>query len=72
MIVELYGVYGYDKDSDAYVHLLSGYVDLQTMIKVADYMATLCLKRKSNNEPFDWLEVRGGGSGKRYHVAPCV
>lgn len=67
-----YIICGYDKDSDLYVRLATVYDELPVAISVADHMATLGLRRKTTNEPFDWIEVGTDHSCDRHHVAPCT
>lgn len=66
-----YVIVGYDKDSDVYIRLAVIYDSLDAAIKVADCMATLGLKRKSNDEPFDWLEVITEHKDIQHYVVQC-
>lgn len=55
-----YTIVGYDKDNDVYEEL-DAYTKSQTAIAEAEKLKTLLLngklRRKDNNEPFDWIHV---------------
>lgn len=63
-----YSIFGYDKDSDVYELLMIMYADLAAATSVANYLATLSLRRKDNNEPFDWIEVCNGHGTALYYA----
>lgn len=67
-----YVIVGYDKDADVYVRLATIHDGLTTATKIATCMATMGLKRKSNAELFDWIEVLGEFENVRHIVIPCV
>lgn len=66
-----YAIFGYDKDADNYIQLAYWYGDIKTAKSIAKYLATLSLKR-TNGEPFDWIEVGEEYSGVRYCAYPCI
>lgn len=68
----IYTIVGYDKDADVYVRLANVYDGLNTATKIANCMSTMNLRRKSNNEPYDWIEVVEEYKDIRHHVAPCI
>ena len=66
-----YTIVGYDKDSDVYVRLATVYMELQPAIQISDYISTLNMRRKTNDEPFDWIEVITEYQDICHHVSPC-
>lgn len=68
----VYTILGYDKDADVYVRLANVYDGLNTATKIANSMAIMNLRRKSNNEPYDWIEVVEEYKDIRHHVVPCI
>ena len=68
----VYTILGYDKDADVYVCLAIVYDGLNTAIKIANCTATMYLRKKSNNEPYDWIEVVEEHKDIRHHVVQCI
>lgn len=68
----VYAILGYDKDADTYVRLANVFDGLNTATKIANSMATMYLRRKSNNEPYDWIEVVEEYKDIRHHVVQCI
>ena len=67
-----YAIYGYDKDNDVYDRLILLNADISILRDIANQLSVLHLRRQTNNEPYDWLEVVHEDSGARLYVVPCV
>ena len=67
-----YAIYGYDKDNDAYDRLILLNADISILCDIANQLSVLHLRRQTNNEPYDWLEVVHEDSGTRLYVVPCI
>ena len=65
-------IYGDDKDSDVYDRLILLNADISILRDIANQLSILYLKRQTNNEPYDWLEVVHEDSGTRLYVVPCI
>ena len=62
-MAKAYSVVGYDKDSDVYESLITTcHCSFSHVIKITKYLAEQNLRRKSNNEPFDWLSICDAGN----------
>lgn len=68
----VYTILGYEKDGDVYVRLANVYHGLEVAIRIADYMSAMNIRRKSNNEPFDWIEVVEEYKDIRHYVVQCT
>lgn len=68
----VYSILGYEKDGDVYVRLANVYHGLDTATKIANCMSAMNLRRKSNNEAFDWIEVVEEYKDIRHHIIPCT
>ena len=67
-----YAIYGYDKDNDAYDRLILLNADISILCDIANQLSVLHLRRQTNNESYDWLEVVHEDSGARLYVVPCI
>jgi hypothetical protein len=65
-----YDIVAYDKDADVYVRIATIHHDISLAIACADRASELHLKR-SNGEPFDWIEVITPYAGVRHYLVPC-
>lgn len=66
-----YAILGYNKDADVYIRLTYWHGDVEIAKSIAKYLATLSLKR-TDGEPFDWIEVGEEYSSIRYCAYPCI
>ena len=67
-----YAIYGYDKDNDVYDRLMLLNADISILRDIANQLSILYLRRQTNSEPYDWLEVVHEDSGARLYVVPCI
>ena len=65
-----YEIVAYDKDADVYVRLATIHYDLPLAIELANRASELKLKR-TNEEPFDWIEVITPYVGVLHHLVEC-
>lgn len=65
-----YDIVAYDKDADVYVRIATIHHDISLAIACADRASELHLKR-SNGEPFDWIEVVNPYTDIRHYLVPC-
>jgi len=65
-----YDIVAYDKDADVYVRIATIYYSLSLAIACADRASELRLKR-SNGEPFDWIEVITPHANVMHYQVPC-
>lgn len=65
-----YEIVAYDKDADVYVRIATIHHDLPLAIELANRASELQLKR-TNGEPFDWIEVITPYAGVLHHLVEC-